>query len=463
MVFHRILIVLRALLLLAALGWLVTSLVTALRADRAPLENLAGAATRSEPGLRVLLRDRAEDRDHHRQLSVFVAQPSVLYAPADKDLWREVPASSRLVVQPDPQRGLIITSRALGEDLVWAQTRVRLVPRAHSDDARAAGDPLAELDLATIEARNRLPVFGLGNLRYRGCLELVWGGPRTLYALNTLPIEAYLEGVLQSELAANWPIEALKAQAVASRSFAYARLLAGGRKLGDFRFDCFDTVLDQEYLGTGNGGPRIDWALEETRGVILTVEGVPFAPFFHASSGGQLAGVDTVFPNSRAADGRTPLSLAMPAKEDPWCRPGIAALGFTGSHWKNQVVLRSGDLRELLRAAGHEVGFPQRLTVERGPGGRVARVTIGFFGQELSLPGTTFRHLVGPRRLRSTLWDAESPRESTNNVFTLTTYGWGHGVGMSQVSAYAMARDGGADHRAILAFFYPGSEAIRAW
>jgi SpoIID/LytB domain protein len=102
------------------------------------------------------------------------------------------------------------------------------------------------------------------------------------------------------------------------------------------------------------------------------------------------------------------------------------------------------------------------MTVERSPSGRIASVTLRWFGGSKTLTGHQFRMLIGPSKLRSLNWSPNSPVKDDND-FTITTYGWGHGVGMSQVSAYAMAAIHTMDYREILEKSYPGAELVRLW
>ena len=76
--------------------------------------------------------------------------------------------------------------------------------------------------------------------------------------------------------------------------------------------------------------------------------GVPFTPFFCASSGGYTTSVDDAFPGALAADGVTPLSSVMPAKEDPFCLPGAQQLRYLSSHWERTTSIDPADLRQLL-------------------------------------------------------------------------------------------------------------------
>ncbi|TVR47090.1 MAG: SpoIID/LytB domain-containing protein [Planctomycetota bacterium] len=426
-----------------------------------------------EPGLRVLLRQRERNQDTHPQITIFVAQNAILSNPeASPPQWISVPSGSSLHILPNVESGFLITSRALPSDLSWSGRRIRLIPDRHNQRGAleaASSEPLAQeeifrlLDSLPVEAADNRPVFGIGGRQYRGSLNLYWHSARSLVAINQIGIESYLEGVLQSELSVTWPLETLKAQAVASRSYAYTKIATGGSRLGTVPFHLRDTVADQEYRGTGAGGMKIDWAITSTRGEVLHSGNSPFAPFFHAASGGHLAAVDSVFPGSRSANGRHQLSQVMVAKADPFFATGLNALNKRESHGRRTITLSSGDLRNMLRERGEQAGWPMRVVAERLASGHITQVHIGWAGGEVSMSGAAFRQLVGPNRLRSTLWTPDSPHRNDDGNFIFTSTGWGHGVGMSQLSAYAMAHHYGYDYRSILDFFYEQSRIERLW
>ena len=114
-------------------------------------------------------------------------------------------------------------------------------------------------------------------------------------------------------------------------------------------------------------------------------------------------------------------------------------------------------LGRLLAAAGHDVGSPERLEViERSDSGRVSKIRVeGRSGQTL-LSGRNLRAIVGEHTLRSTLFEV---RQEGDRAIIVGT-GRGHGVGMSQWAAQAMAQSG-RDYREILEAFYPGTRIER--
>jgi len=130
-----------------------------------------------------------------------------------------------------------------------------------------------------------------GKGRYRGRVSLVPNAQGRLSVINTLDLETYLRGVVPREMGAwEYPaLEALKAQAVAARTYAYVNL---GKRAKE-GFDLLDTVADQVYGGRDGEQALTDRAVSETAGLIATYGGKPIQALFMADSGG--ATIDNTF------------------------------------------------------------------------------------------------------------------------------------------------------------------------
>ena len=127
-----------------------------------------------------------------------------------------------------------------------------------------------------------------GGKTYRGTFEVSRSGAR-LQLVNRVSLEAYLLGVVPGEMPKEWPLEALKAQAVAARTYA-VRGLVEGRS-----FDLYSDWRSQVYYGVGSEAPAATRAVRETRGQILTYEGKPAQVFYFSSSGGRTLSALDVF------------------------------------------------------------------------------------------------------------------------------------------------------------------------
>ena len=259
---------------------------------------------------------------------------------------------------------------------------------------------------------------------FRGGLrvEAIDGGLRVV---NALPLEAYLRGVVPAEMSASWPIEALKAQAVAARSYTLASLDPTGP------YDLCATDRCQVYRGVAAEHPRSDRAVAETEGIVIAVNGVPAAAYYHADSGGVVASSAEVWgralPYLRS---RTDVSVVSP-------------------HRAWTARLDPSRLAAALASEGFTVGTPSALTVlERSGSGRVVRAAFD---------GSSGRAVVAGPALTRVLRDVglKSTRIVVTGPLAVRGDGWGHGVGMSQYGARALAEQG-YDYGRILAFYYPG-------
>ena len=123
---------------------------------------------------------------------------------------------------------------------------------------------------------------------YRGKLELVPQGG-FLRVVNVVSLESYLQGVVAGEVPSTWPAEALKAQAVAARSYALASLLKGKP------FDLYADVRSQVYPGVSGEKPTTTKAVMDTAGRIVTYEGKVATTFYFSTSGGKTASAADVF------------------------------------------------------------------------------------------------------------------------------------------------------------------------
>jgi stage II sporulation protein D len=110
--------------------------------------------------------------------------------------------------------------------------------------------------------------------------------------VKDLPLETYVRGVVSAEMSASWPIAALEAQAVASRTYAITSD-AGGSK-----FDVYSDDRSQVYLGKAAETSRTNSAVAATAGQIVTYAGKPAVTYFFAGSGGQTESVQNAFPGA---------------------------------------------------------------------------------------------------------------------------------------------------------------------
>ncbi len=275
----------------------------------------------------------------------------------------------------------------------------------------------------------------LNGVSYRGWLELSASGDR-LQAVNVLGVEEYLRGVVPNEVKPTWPLEALKAQAVSARTFAYYRRAAQVQA----EYDLSAGTNSQVYKGVDSERPSTDQAVAETRGLVATVQGRYLSAFYHANCGGRTADVSQVW------GGKVPYLTGV-------------ACGYCddGPHHAWTLDLSLDDLTRVLDRH-NQPGGPVRSVRARGrfPDGRVTEVEIARTGGADTVKAPAFRMMVGPDRLRSTNFTVSTQ----GRTLRFQGLGWGHGVGLCQEGASGMARSG-RGFVDILKHYYPGCEIRR--
>ena len=303
--------------------------------------------------------------------------------------------------------------------------------------------------------------------------ENPYPGTATLYAanagprfdvINTLPMEQYLPGVLERELYDSWDPAAYRAQAVAARSYALWELDRARQKRK--AWDLESTVASQAYVGVATN-PKTTDAVRATRGIVLVYRG-RVVPAFYSSAVGP-AGADgaQVFPD-RAPD-------IMPLRgrnHGGWDQQSPRY------HWAASRT--TDDLARRLAAWGRDKGHP--VASIRGPvaaiqislrnrvGRHAAYTVTDAAGQRFSLRADDLRHaantaapgLPKPGKDQNVFSGQFVPLITGNVVQFTRGQGYGHGVGMSQFGAQAMAQ-AGHNHPAILGFYYPGAALHRLY
>jgi len=295
----------------------------------------------------------------------------------------------------------------------------------------------SSLGRSPLRLHSRGAFIEVNGTSYRGNLEIRRRSNGRLLVINELDLEDYLKGVVAAEIPSDWEMEALKAQAVASRTYALRQKRTAGRR----PYHVLATVDSQVYVGVRGERPRALQALEKTRGEVLLHRGEPIQAFYHASCGGrtedaaELWGIDA--PYLRGVD----------------C--GCQEISSYGT-WERRFSIP--DILRVLHREGYRL---QTIDgVEAGTitaGGRVMDVRFRQARSMLSVPAESLRNLLGPSRVPSIFFE---PGLDGRDV-VLSGRGLGHGVGLCQWGAKEMAGRG-YDYRAILAHYYPGSAIGRA-
>lgn len=307
---------------------------------------------------------------------------------------------------------------------------------------RGAVMPSKPLLVASLSSPTGL--VGWENKRYRGELHLVanaQSSERGCDLVNLVPMETYISSLLAKEMKANWPLEALKAQAVAARSYALAKIS------GALPWHLESSEKDQVSGSFFDTSPQTDQASHETEGQILvSPSGHPVAGFFHSKCGGKTLRPDQVW--SERVEGYRGVDC-------PFChRHGRAAWQkrfnkFEVSDLLSKALQRQGDSAIKPR--------PDALTfVNDLPGNPAIRFYDGNVRHEVRK--SSLRNLTGRVALPSNHFRLLD--EGTH--VRLQGEGYGHGVGLCQLGAYELAKRG-YSYREILQHYFPGLTVKKAW
>ena len=267
--------------------------------------------------------------------------------------------------------------------------------------------------------------------------------------IEELTMADYLWGVVAAEMPASFEEEALKAQACAARTYTVLKQESGSEKHPGADI-CGDSTCCQAYvertaaearwgLNAVEYGEKIDRAVAETDGLGILYQGEPIQALFFSSAPGKT--VDAVEVWGRSVDYLT--SVDSPEGEEV-------------PNYHSQVVLSAQEVKDLTLAAypGADLsGDPGTWFGEafRNQGGTVSSLLLG----GVTLTGGQARTLFSLRSAAFTVtWDG------TNFTFDVT--GYGHGVGMSQYGANAMAKEG-KNFRDILTWYYTGTTVEELW
>ena len=255
--------------------------------------------------------------------------------------------------------------------------------------------------------------------------------------INVLPLEEYLKGVLSQEVSESWPLEALKAQAIVSRTYALRRIESNKDK----EYDIEDTEMHQKFEYSEDN-ENINKAVTETKGIIILYNKEPIEAFFHACSGGITESAGDVFLRD------LPYLHSVP---DPYCRD-IDRFSWTFEVSAEQI---KQSLKDLLSEEYRDLQLKDVKIKNRTGSGRVREFVLRFEkGEPVTVKGNKLRLALDSKQLKSLLIQRIKKKNVDGDlVFMFSGKGYGHGVGMSQWGAKVMAEQG-FKYRDILSYYY---------
>ncbi|MBA7490269.1 hypothetical protein ES702_00806 [subsurface metagenome] len=347
---------------------------------------------------------------------------------------------------------------------------------------------------------------------YRGSIEInIDKEYRKFNIINIIGIEEYLYGVLKKEISPRWPAEALKAQAVAARTFAIFNM----NKYIDKGYNICASTNSQAYGGVNHEDPLTNRAIDETRGMIIAYKGKPINAVYHSDSGGYTEDSENVWGSF------LPYLRSVKSKFEEKVSP---------PHHTWTCSIDEKDLTKKLQKQGYKVNSVVSIEpVKKSKTGRISELVFVIDNNEvINMKANDFRSLIGANLIRSTLFnikvigkeiniakdtedkkeieDKEEQGESMKEIleqkkdwtikellelmmkrkeerekekaekipeveivksntpltFIFSGSGNGHGVGMSQWGAYGMALQG-SRYQDILKYYYQGINIIKKY
>ena len=267
----------------------------------------------------------------------------------------------------------------------------------------------------------------IGDRWYRGRTQLVphKGG---ITAVNYVDLEQYLYSVLGAEMDGSWPHEALKAQAVAARSYAlHERQLSQN----DF-YDLSDTQASQVYKGLQSESMGTYAAVDATEGQVLTYDGEIILAAYHSSSGGHTENVEDVW------------SYAL-----PYLR-AVPDFDQDSPVYQWTETFSQAQMRERISGVGNILAItPERATSH---GSAIAVKVSGDAGMKV-VSATDITQALGLKSTRFTITPQKAGEGQVPTAFQIKGKGFGHAVGMSQWGAYHLARQGYNYHQILLHYY----------
>lgn len=272
----------------------------------------------------------------------------------------------------------------------------------------------------------------LSNIKFKGIIR-VWKGKNGLYIINEIPLEDYIKGVVVSEVGQRWDIEALKAQAIAARTFVLYHMVENANQKNKKIYDVTSSVLHQLYRDT-TIPESIEIAVDLTKKEILTYDNKPIISYYHSTSVGLTEDPLEVFNKSY-----------------PYLKPVETICNLSPyCIWERNISIK--DIENALNIKNIQDIEINSLTLSKRS--RTLKILTSV-NQEQIINTKDFRKNVGWDKIPSTMI-TNITKDDTNKSFIFSGKGYGHGVGMCQWSALEMAKEG-KNYKEILSTFYPGT------
>ena len=389
---------------------------------------------------------------------------------------------------------------------------VKLLPHDKGIEILEKGVYSGPIEIIPVGNTKIIVMFNGQKYRYRGNIEIdIDKEYRKLNVINIIGIEEYLYGVLKKEISPSWPSEALKAQAVAARTFAIFNM----NKYIDKGYNICASTNSQAYGGVNHEDPLTNKAVDETRGIIMVYKGEPINAVYHSDSGGYTEDSENVWGSF------LPYLRSVKSKFEEKVSPPYHTWSYS---------INEKDLTEKLQKKGHKINSIVSIEpVKKSETGRASELVFTADNNKvINMKTNDFRSLIGVDLIRSTFFnievigkesnitedtedkkeieDKEEQKEPIKEIleqkkdwtikellelmkknkeereegkeekvlkveivksktpltFIFSGSGNGHGVGMSQWGAYGMTLQG-SRYQDILKYYYQGIDIIKKY
>lgn len=382
------------------------------------------------------------------------------------------------------------------ETTVVAQTNAPVTGNLILQNTKSGQEILAASPVRCLHARiivNDLK-FGAGfhwehskNQTFRPDLELALDSSGKITLVNVLPLESYLYGTVAQEMNSGFPLEALKAQAITSRTIA---LFQKGKKHPNALFDYCRTVHCQVYGGMDTEAERIFQAVDATRGQTLTLAGKIIETPYHAVCGGHTENPQNVWSGANPSyligkfdvdadiPGLERFDLSQEDKVRTWIlsspkvncnltQPDLPdQLNYARKYFRWEIDYTRAELEAIIKSkTNKDIGTLVAIKpLKRGVSGRIIKMAITGSKESLMIEKELeIRRVLSLSHLYSACFivDAEMAGDGLPALFRIRGAGWGHGVGMCQIGAGMLAQKGW-NCQQILNYYYPGTQISQA-
>jgi stage II sporulation protein D len=309
-------------------------------------------------------------------------------------------------------------------------------------------DGMIEVEYTRDQRGNPVKPAGV---RYAGALHIHALSDRKLALVNEVDLEEYLKGVVGKEMNLSEGDEALKTQVIAARTYAvHEQRLDRLRRVRGEKFDLYDDERSQVYGGKERATDHAVRLVDETRGMFLLYEGRLVRTFYSSACGGATEPAWELFFDE------TEKTAPLGGRNCDYCKRRAI------HRWKEPVIVSKKEISE--KCLPPEIQGARIRSVEITktlPGGHVLEVTVKLENSSRLVKlhaANDFRRLLSAK-MRSTLWDKIEDR---GDSIAIIGRGFGHGVGLCQVGAYEMAKDGKRATE-ILEYYFPGAQVRKLY